>query len=153
MTYSGVIGGFRTTSGTTNAVGFTKRGTGSLTLDGNNTFSGQLIVAGGVDSTHTSTLVLNGTNLNAGTTMVGIPTVSIAAFSTLQLGASNILPAGSLINTTGSQAKFHLNDSVTQTVRSISGTNGVIEVGLGKLIINDQAGDNYVYGIPGGATS
>src|SRR5262249_40067939 len=103
------------------------------------------------DATHTSTLLLNGTNLNAGTSMVGIPTVSITAFSTLQLGASEILPAGSLITTSGSQATLHLNDNVTQTVRSISGNNGVIDVGLGKLIINDQAGDNYVYGIPGGA--
>jgi fibronectin-binding autotransporter adhesin len=151
LTYTGVIGGFRTAGGgTTDAVGFTKRGIGTLTLSGNNTFSGPLTVAGGVNGTSTSTLQLTGTNLNAGTTQT-IPTISIAAFSTLQQSTSNILPSGSLITTNGSQAKFHLDDSVVQTVRSISGNNGVLEVGFGKLIINDQAGDNYVWGIPGGA--
>lgn len=153
LDYSGVIGSFRTSSGTTDAVGFTKRGLGRLVSTGNNTFSGQLTVTGGTadtDDTTRSTLVLNGTNLNAGTTMT-IPTVSIGAFSTLELGVSNTLPSGSLISLNGTKARFHLDDSVAQTVRSLSGTNGIIEVGLGKLTINDQAGDNYVLGIPGGA--
>jgi autotransporter-associated beta strand protein len=33
-----------------------------------------------------------------------------------------------------------------QTVRSLSGTNGFIEVGTGRLDIVDQAGDDYTYG-------
>ena len=83
LTYSGVIGSFHTSSGTTDAVGFAKRGLGRLTSTGNNTFSGQLIVNGGTadtDDTTRSTLLLNGTNSNAGTTMVWIPTVSIGYF-------------------------------------------------------------------------
>ena len=103
-----MIGGFRTAGGgTTDAVGFTKRGTGTLTLSGNNTFSGPLAVSGGVDATNTSTLVLNGTNLNAGTS-TAIPTVSIGTISNLRLGASQILPAGSLI-TTQTQGRLRLN--------------------------------------------
>ena len=92
--------------------------------------------------------MLNGTNLNAGTS-TALPTVSIGTFSNLRLGASQILPAGSLI-TTQTQGRFQLN-GFTQTVRSISGTNGIIEVGTGRLNIADQAGDDYTYGIGGGA--
>jgi fibronectin-binding autotransporter adhesin len=159
LTYNGVVGNFRTAGGgTTNAVGFTKRGVGLLTLTGNNTFSGPLTVTGGTADTDDSTrsrLVLTGTNLNAGTN-TALPTVTIGSFSRLELGASNILPSGSLINTTGAQAKLVLHDvsnttGYTQTVRSIVGTNGVMDVGVGKLIINDQPGDVYQYGIATGA--
>ena len=45
MTYSGVIGGFHSDSGTTNNVGLTKTGSSTtLTLTGNNTFAGPLSV-------------------------------------------------------------------------------------------------------------
>ena len=105
MTYTGVIGGFRTTGGgTTNAVGFTKRGSGTLELHGNNTFSGPLSIAAS-----SGTLLLTGTNANAGTTMT-IPTVGIGANSTLQLGVSNSLPSGTLINTQGPSAQMFSAD-------------------------------------------
>src|SRR4029079_6928413 len=45
IVYNGVVGGFRTTSGTTDNVGFTKLGTGSLELTGTNTFAGPLTIA------------------------------------------------------------------------------------------------------------
>ena len=126
MTYTGNIGNFRTTGGgTTNAVGFTKRGSGTLELQGNNTFSGPLSIAasGG-------TLLLTGTNANAGTTMT-IPTVGIGSNSTLQLGVSNSLPSGTLINTQGPSAQMFLQPTFTQTIRSLSGNNGVVTVQAG----------------------
>jgi autotransporter-associated beta strand protein len=151
MTYTGVIGGFRTAGGgTTNAVGFTKRGSGTLTLDANHTFTGPLTLAQSpVATDDSSTLILNGTALGAGTTMA-IPTVSIGSHSTLQIAASERLPAGTLI-TTQTRGKLHLNEGVVQTIRSLSGTNGIIEVALGRLNIADQAGDDYTYGIASGA--
>ena len=142
LTYGGVIGGFRTTGGgTTNAVGFTKRGAGTLTLSGNNTFSGPLTIA-----PSSGTLLLTGTNSNAGTTMA-IPTVGIGSNSILQLGVSDSLPSGSLIQTQGPSAQIFLQASLTQTVRSLQGANGVIWVQNGAaLTIADQAGDDYVLG-------
>jgi fibronectin-binding autotransporter adhesin len=142
LTYSGVIGSFRTTGGgTTEAVGFTKRGAGTLTLAGNNTFSGPLSIPG-----NGGTLLLTGTNSNAGTTMA-IPTVGIGASSTLQLGVSDSLPSGTLINTQGPSAQMFLQPGFTQTVRSLSGNNGVVTVQAGAtLTIADQAGDDYVFG-------
>ena len=95
-----------TGGGTTNAVGFTKRGAGTLTLAGNNTFSGPLSIAGS-----SGTLLLTGTNSNAGTTMT-IPTVGIGTNSTLQLGISNSLPSGTLINTQGPSAQMFLQPAL-----------------------------------------
>lgn len=143
LTYSGVIGSFRTSGGgTTNAVGFTKRGTATtLSLSGNNTFSGPLSIAA-----NGGTLLLTGTNLNAGTTSA-IPTVGIGTNATLQLGVSDSLPSGSLINTQGPAAQMFLQPTFTQTVRSLSGNNGVVTVQSGAILtIADQVGDNYVFG-------
>src|SRR5262249_44234471 len=141
ITYGGVIGGFHTTSGTTNAVGFTKLGAGTLQLSGANTFSGQLSTAA-----NGGTLLLTGTNASAGSTMT-IPTVSIGANSTVQVGASNALPNGSLISTQGAQATFQLNSNFSQTVRSLTGNNGIVNVqSNATLTIADQAGDDYVFG-------
>ena len=141
MTYSGVIGNFRTTSGTTNSVGFTKLGAGTLELSGANTFSGPLATATGG-----GTLLLTGTNANAGSTMA-IPTVSIGATSFVRIGASNAIPNSSLISTTGGNATFVVNSGFSQTVRSISGINGIVTVEAGAtLTIADQAGDDYVFG-------
>lgn len=150
LTYNGAIGAFSTTGGgTTNAVGFGKRGVGTLTLNAAaHTFSGALSVSGGTADATRSILVLNGTVLNAGSTMT-IPTVSLGTFSDLSLGASDLLPAGSLI-TTQSQGRLQLN-GFNQTVRSLSGTNGIVQVGTGTLTINDQAGDDYTFGSAGGA--
>ena len=111
------------------------------TLHGNNTFSGPLSIAGSG-----GTLLLTGTNANAGTTMA-IPTVGIGSNSTLQLGVSNALPSGTLINTQGPSAQMFLQPTFTQTIRSLSGNNGVVTVQAGAtLTIADQAGDNYVFG-------
>lgn len=142
MTYTGVIGSFRTTGGgTTNAVGFTKRGANTLTLTANNTFSGPLSIAA-----NSGTLMLTGTNANAGTTMT-IPTVGIGAGSILEIGASDALPSGSLITTQGGAAQMFLDATFTQTIRSLSGNNGVVTVQAGAVLtIADQAGDDYVFG-------
>jgi autotransporter-associated beta strand protein len=149
LTYAGVIGGFRTAGGgTTDAVGFTKRGLGTLTLSADSPFSGPLSVTGGVSGTEISTLVLNGTALNAGNTMA-IPIITIASNSILELGASDRLNPASVI-TTDAAGRLRLFGN-TQTIRSLSALRGVIEVGTGTLIIADQAGDDYTYGTSGGA--
>ncbi len=147
--YSGNIGGFRTTGGgTIESVGFTKRGTGTLELSGNNTFSGPLSMAA-----NGGTLLLTGTNANAGSTMA-IPTVGIGGSSTLQIGVSNVIPIGSLISTQGGQAIFEVKAGFTQTVRSISGNNGIVRVEAGAVLtIADQAGDDYVFGNGGGTAN
>ena len=89
---------------------------------------------------------LTGTNANAGTTMT-IPTVGIGTNSTLQLGVSDSLPSGTLINTQGPSAQMFLQPTFTQTIRSLSGNNGVVTVQAGAILtIADQAGDNYVFG-------
>jgi autotransporter-associated beta strand protein len=141
-TYDGNIGNFRTAGGgTINNVGFTKRGAGTLELTGTNTFSGQLSIAAS-----SGTLRLSGTSANAGTTM-SIPTVAIGSNSSLELNVSDSLPSGSLIQTQGAAAQMFVLPSVTQTVRSLSGNNGVVTVqGGATLTIADQAGDDYVFG-------
>jgi autotransporter-associated beta strand protein len=157
LTYDGAIGGF-TPAGNLNNVGLTKRGIGRLISTANNTFTGPIVVTnGGVgaadDEEHRSILVLQGSNLLAGSSMA-VPTVQLDSNTKLLLGASNLLNPGSVIHTNGGRGRFTLDDgttAVTQTVRSIYGTNGLIEVGSGKLFINDLATDNYVYGSPSGA--
>lgn len=65
-------------AGTYRTLGLTKAGAATLTLTGNNTFTGPLTVAAG-------TLVLNGTNATANTTVTG---------GTLQIGAAGTLANG-----------------------------------------------------------
>jgi autotransporter-associated beta strand protein len=90
LTYSGVIGGFHTDTGTTNKVGLFKRGGATkLTLTGNNTFSGPLRIDddGGI-------VALAGTNANAGQSFADfgqtVPTVSIGS-----AGGDNTITDGS----------------------------------------------------------
>jgi fibronectin-binding autotransporter adhesin len=76
-TYSGIMSG----SG-----GLTLNGVGSLTLSGNNTYSGNTTIAAG-------TLVMNGVNTGAGI-------VTVTNFSVLRLGQTNALTNGVLVGTT-----------------------------------------------------
>ncbi|HVT27325.1 MAG TPA: autotransporter-associated beta strand repeat-containing protein, partial [Lacipirellulaceae bacterium] len=149
-------------SGTTNNVGVMKRGYGTLTLSGANTYSGQLKV-----NDEGGTLRLTSVQTNAGQSMA-LPAVYIGnALNTtptiLKVLTNNALPANSLIRF-GSGANgginpiFRLHDedpgtagsvpasgSFNQTVRGFSGGNGLVQVGVGTLTIDTPTGESYSF--------
>ena len=111
-TYSGVLSG----SGS-----FTKIGNGTLTLSGNNTYSGSTSVNNGM-------LVLTGSNGNG--------TISIADGATLQvgngnatgsLGTGNVTDNGTLI--------FNRSDYVVEIPNNISGSGNLTQMGAGNIYL------------------
>ncbi|HVT30677.1 MAG TPA: autotransporter-associated beta strand repeat-containing protein, partial [Lacipirellulaceae bacterium] len=148
-------------SGTTNNVGVMKRGYGTLTLSGANTYSGQLKV-----NDEGGTLRLTSVQTNAGQSMA-LPAVYIGnALNTtptiLKVLTNNALPANSLIRfgsgvNGGINPIFRLHDedpvdfqapgsgSFNQTVRGFSGGNGLVQVGVGTLTIDTPASESYSF--------
>ncbi len=136
-------------------VGFTKRGYGTLTLSGNNTFSGQLKV-----DNEGGTLRLTTAEPNAGQSMA-LPTVSIgnslnAIPTVLKTLTANAIPSNSVISfgsgASGTLPTLQLYDndpssepSFDQTIRGITGGNGKVDAGLGTITIDVPMGESYSY--------
>ena len=101
------------------AVGLTKSGEGTLVLGGANTYSGNTMLA-----------------TNASATPLNV----------LRLGASEVIPNGSIVQILGTNSGFELNGQ-TETVKSISGggTGSRIDIGTGTLILDDLTGEVSAY--------
>ena len=124
ITYSGVIGNFRQAIGTTNAVGLTKPGAGTLVLNGANTYTGNTTMA-----TNSGTLRLAATNtLNPNTVIVMPP--------------SN---GGAVVEL------FDGSTPYNQTVAGISGGGSggtsptIIDIGKATLTVDVPSGQSHVY--------
>ncbi len=103
------------------------------------------------------TLILGGSNMTTNSltnTYTGNTIITSAvppSTSTIQLNSSDVIPDTSVIvlqgtgGSGGNNAVLQMN-GMNDTVRSISGTYGYIDVGVGTLTINDQAGDSYTLG-------
>ena len=147
-TFSGVVSG-----NIANSVGFTKAGTGSLILSGNNTYAGTTTVSTGVlRASHANSLgsTGNGTTVSNGAALELSGGISIGA-EALSLTGSGISSTGALRNISGNNAYGGVislagattigSDAGTLTLSSgssITGTNANLTfVGAGNITISD----------------
>jgi autotransporter-associated beta strand protein len=141
LTFSGVIGNFRSGTGTTrNDVGLTKLGTGSLILAGANTYTGA-------------------TNINAGALTLGASeritdTSAVIINSGASLNLNNFnetigsLAGGGMVNLVSGNLTAGGNHTSTIFTGNISGSGGLTKTGDGvfTLINNSYTGKTSVSG-------
>jgi autotransporter-associated beta strand protein len=124
LTYGGVIGSFRTTTGTTNAVGLTKRGTGTLVLNTSHTYTGNTTMA-----------------TNSGT-------LRLAAMNTVNPNTVIVLPPS---NGSAIVELFDGGTPYSQTVAGISGGGSgtasptIIDIGFATLTVDVPTGQSHTY--------
>lgn len=107
----------------------TKDGTGTMVLEGNNTFTGGVTVTAG-------TLIIDGTNAYAGVTSLSGPNTAVRVRNTLALGTT----AGHTTVASGSRLELAGGVTVTGESLSLAGTGGSGSTTFGAL--QSQSGDN-----------
>ena len=159
MTYTGVIGDFRTDSGTTNNVGVATLGTGTLALSNANTYSGGTFLGGGVLEVSsdgnlgdaagsitfrgTSTLRFTSsisTSRNVTVSAVGTVDTPVSTDSTLSgviSGTSTLIKSGS------GTLRITAANTLTGSMRSSAGT---------LMLMNDHALQNAALDMNGADT-
>lgn len=131
------IGGFNTEVNAITGAGTVTNSVGAATLEllGTSTFAGVIQDGAGVtsiDKQVSGTTTLSGTNTYTGSTTV--------TAGTLQLGGSGVIHDSSDLIVKG--GVFDLNDN-SETVASLSGTGGSIDLGTGTLTVTQAADLTY----------
>jgi len=134
-----------TNSSLTGSTSFTKSGAGSLTLSGNNTYTGQTFLIGGTTSI-SSNANLGAQNFGAGLTLNN---ATLAIQNTAALNNGAIGTNDRTVTLSGNGGTFQIGPGLTLTISGpvVSGTNGVINTsaltltGGGELALLN--GDSY----------
>lgn len=130
--------------------GFHKTGGDTLTLGGNNTFTGSTYVDGGtlavtsangLGTTHNGTTVQAGATLDLRNVALGAEAIVLNNNSTLATSTGSSSLAGSVSLTSGS-ANIAVAGTVLSLDGAISGSGGLTKTGAGEVILN-HTGNNY----------